>query len=204
MKHYDRRITQTLMHAGNTISGGYASPANGPLGVNDQRYFSIKSLFQQYPALRAARYQQLTSQFQPSVRRYNLFWYLTPHPRLREQSGCAASGLQSRWNRSVMGLEFVRGDGQYVQLRCLIASSCSRCWSHVAGQATCILTAARLPCRMPWSQRLLAAILSNDVGRHQVEGSSVNSSTNASAVVCPSGYVRVRPTSFQSQLDSRC
>ena len=62
------------MLAGNTISDGYTSPTNGPLGINDQRYFSIKSLFQQYPTLRAARYQQLMSQFQPGVRRYNLFW----------------------------------------------------------------------------------------------------------------------------------
>ena len=63
-----------MSFSGNGISNGYVAPANGPLGINDQRYFSIKSLFQQYPTLRAARYQQLMSQFQPSVRRYNFFW----------------------------------------------------------------------------------------------------------------------------------
>ena len=44
-------------YAGVGISNGYTAPVNGPLGVNDQRYFSILRLYQQYPrpACRALR-----------------------------------------------------------------------------------------------------------------------------------------------------
>ena len=36
-----------------------------------------------------------------------------------------------------------------------------------------------------------STVLMSHAHRHQVEGSTVNGSTNASAVICPSGYVRV-------------
>ena len=54
--------------AGVSISREYTAPANGPLGINDQRYLTAHHVD------RSSRYQQLVAQFQPSVRSYNVFW----------------------------------------------------------------------------------------------------------------------------------
>ena len=83
------------MHTGTGISRGYTAPANGPLGVNDQRFMSA-----QHVADKASRYQQLVVQFQPSVRIYNVFWWGSMLDAQSCQHSSDVMWLTSSWSQA--------------------------------------------------------------------------------------------------------
>ncbi|KAK9787472.1 hypothetical protein WJX73_006388 [Symbiochloris irregularis] len=97
---------------GKTISNGYQVTLNRQ-GVNDQRFFSAAHFFQQYPPLRRARYQALTSAINPAPTQFinpnctgnSLVQQLSCAPRADALPSWAdfSTLLASRWQGGAAG-----------------------------------------------------------------------------------------------------